>query len=86
MSNITNEDLQQSITAATNKMDKVTNDLSTIKVVVYGPDGKPEEGLIMRQRESERIIKLQMKLGWIILTAVIIAGATNFMNKVQIVW
>lgn len=83
MSNITNEDLDKKLTEI---RDDFTTQIKDIRLSVYGPRGKENEGLNMRVHDLERVIKIQVRLSWVILTAIVIAGITNIMNKVQIVW
>lgn len=61
-----------------NNKEKITR----IEKVIFGPSGEPQKGLQMKTHDIEKVVKLQTKLMWIILTAIIVAGATNFMDRI----
>ena len=56
--------------------------IKRIEQVIFGPSNDPQKGLQMRVHDLEKSIKLQVKLSWIVLTAVVVAGATNFVDRI----
>lgn len=63
--------------------------LDSIELLLYGPDGQPQKGLIMRMYHTEKFIettaKWQTRVGWLILSTFIAGFVTVLISKVQII-